>query len=234
MRLGSLDVIQAMQRGAITQAEALNRVDNLMSTIVSTANVESNAANFVGKVDSATKRRFEESAKKTLGVDFFSVLQTENMQAQFELAIAENADLIKDITIEQANRTKRAVLDNARGVKFEGGLTGEIQRISGVTKRRASFIARDQTSKMTSNRSELLQKSAGVKKYIWQTAEDNRVVGTPGGLYPEGSKGHGDHYERNGKEFSWDDPPSDGHPGEAFNCRCIAKPIFDRSELDAI
>ena len=24
----------------------------------------------------------------------------------------------------------------------------------------------------------------------------------------------------------WDDPPSEGHPGEPINCRCVAEPVL--------
>jgi uncharacterized protein with gpF-like domain len=26
--------------------------------------------------------------------------------------------------------------------------------------------------------------------------------------------------------FRWDDPPEDGHPGQAINCRCRAEPFI--------
>ncbi|GAB6054407.1 hypothetical protein JCM17960_32270 [Magnetospira thiophila] len=46
-------------------------------------------------------------------------------------------------------------------------------------------------------------------KYIWHTAGDSKVRPA--------------HAERDGKEFSWDDPPEGGHPGEELNCRCWAE-----------
>jgi len=45
--------------------------------------------------------------------------------------------------------------------------------------------------------------------YTWRTQGDGKVRGA--------------HAERNGKVFSWDDPPEGGHPGEASNCRCRAE-----------
>ncbi len=48
-------------------------------------------------------------------------------------------------------------------------------------------------------------------EYIWRTVGDGRVRSS--------------HAERNGKVFSWEDPPEDGHPGEAYNCRCWAEDI---------
>ncbi|MDR1706162.1 MAG: hypothetical protein LBS19_15970 [Clostridiales bacterium] len=45
--------------------------------------------------------------------------------------------------------------------------------------------------------------------------------------------------ELNGKKFSWSDPPVvDGrsgrrcHPGQDYQCRCAALPVFNLPELD--
>jgi len=46
-------------------------------------------------------------------------------------------------------------------------------------------------------------------QYIWRTAGDGKVRGS--------------HADRDGKTFSWDNPPAGGHPGEAPNCRCTAE-----------
>lgn len=47
--------------------------------------------------------------------------------------------------------------------------------------------------------------------YIWRTVGDSKVRSA--------------HAERNGKTYSWDDPPEGGHPGEAPNCRCRAEDV---------
>jgi len=51
------------------------------------------------------------------------------------------------------------------------------------------------------------------KLYVWVTRGDDRVRPS--------------HAENNGKIFSWDDPPTTGHPGEDFGCRCVARPLLD-------
>ncbi|MBL4692769.1 MAG: hypothetical protein JKY92_05515 [Magnetovibrio sp.] len=60
-------------------------------------------------------------------------------------------------------------------------------------------------------------------KYIWHTVGDGKVRSS--------------HEDRDGKEFSWDEPPGGGHPGEAYNCRCSAEDIVDKQrckELDRL
>ena len=48
-----------------------------------------------------------------------------------------------------------------------------------------------------------------------------------------------DHKRLNGKIFSWNDPPvidtrtgRRGHPGDDYQCRCVAIPVFDFDTLD--
>jgi uncharacterized protein with gpF-like domain len=113
---------------------------------------------------------------------------------------------------------------------------------------RADLIARDQTSKLYGNLAQKRQENSGLIWYYWRTMEDERVVGTPGGRYPKGSDGHGNHFKMDGKVCRWDNPnlyaksvqdakdgnwemrteemPS-GHPGDEYQCRCYAEPIFD-------
>jgi uncharacterized protein with gpF-like domain len=34
------------------------------------------------------------------------------------------------------------------------------------------------------------------------------------------------HRQYDDRTFSWDNPPADGHPGDAFGCRCTAEPVL--------
>ena len=47
------------------------------------------------------------------------------------------------------------------------------------------------------------------EKYTWRTQKDRYV--------------RDEHKKREGVVFEWDDPPYDGHPGEAYGCRCWAE-----------
>jgi hypothetical protein len=46
--------------------------------------------------------------------------------------------------------------------------------------------------------------------YIWRTKKDDKVRSA--------------HAEREGEIFNWHVPPTGGHPGEDYNCRCWAEP----------
>jgi len=52
---------------------------------------------------------------------------------------------------------------------------------------------------------------AFIRRYVWRTVGDDTV--------------RHNHAVREGRVFSWDDPPDGGHPGEDYNCRCWADPL---------
>ncbi|MCH2546801.1 MAG: minor capsid protein [Alphaproteobacteria bacterium] len=64
--------------------------------------------------------------------------------------------------------------------------------------------------------SEIRQADSDISHYVWTTADDEKVRSA--------------HAENDEKIFAWDSPPETGHPGEDYNCRCIARPILTRSQ----
>lgn len=104
-----------------------------------------------------------------------------------------------------------------------------IQERFSVSESRAALIARDQTLKLNSQITKTRQTRAGISRYVWTTSGDERV---------RGQNGESDnHYDLDGKTFAWNDPPvvdeKTGrrcHPGEDYQCRCVAFPVVE--ELD--
>jgi hypothetical protein len=56
------------------------------------------------------------------------------------------------------------------------------------------------------------QETLGLEQYIWRTMDDGKVRAL--------------HRQYDDRTFSWDNPPTDGHPGDAFGCRCRADPVL--------
>lgn len=96
----------------------------------------------------------------------------------------------------------------------------------GIAARRARGIARDTVGTLNSKLTLARFHAAGVDRYRWRTARDERVRGNPGGKYPDARPSH---FAREGKVYSVDDPPEGGHPGEARFCRCVPEPIIEES-----
>ena len=142
------------------------------------------------------------------------------------------------------------------GWSYEGGLQKYIYDLGHSTRERAALIARDQSGKAMSSFNQARLENCGFDYYIWRCQDDIRTAGNPNGddkelakkklkyrkagnlFVYEGnagtdtSKAHGNHWDREGKLFSWKTPPPDGHPGMGIQCRCYAEPWFgSESEL---
>lgn len=180
------------------------------------------------------KEQVQNMVKRAMGVDFATIIDSPEVAEELDIAKLQNAQLIKSIPEEHWGRVIQAVSANYEGAEFtEGSLTKRLQKIGNITDNRAKLIARDQTSKLASDLNRIRQLEAGIQGYLWRNSQDIRVVGNPAGLYPKGNSKHENHWEREGKKYSWDKPPSDGHPGQPINCRCRAEPEIILDELNA-
>ena len=193
------------------------------------------ATAFISKLNKRNKSKNENIFAKALNVEIgdLKILDTAQIVDARELAILENVQLIKSIPQEYFTKVVDAISRNFKGIAQDDAktLAGRLQNIGNITQRRAVFIARDQTAKVNSALTQARHQAAGVNKYSWSTSKDNRVVGTPGGKWPKATRAHGNHYKRQGDIFYYNDPPPDGHPGEAPGCRCKPVAIIDPQDL---
>lgn len=137
-----------------------------------------------------------------------------------KVAYEENLNTyISDWTSTAIFRLRSKVSDQvAKG--FRADETSKvIQAEFGVTKNKAKFLARQETSLLVSAYREQKYTAAGYNEYIWTTSHDERVRQS--------------HKDLNGRKFAWTSPPvvdpatgRKGHPGQDFNCRCIAIPVI--------
>lgn len=190
---------------------------------------ETMATEWVEAVDSLAKTRLEERLRSALGVQTVNILDDDKIRESAVMATMGTAGLIRELPREYIQRVTDATIRNYQGLPFPDGrtLAQELAEIEGITKERARFIARQQTSVINAAVNQTRQQAVGIEEYFWSSSRDLRTVGNPNGLYRDGSKGHGDHWARdyrnnNGKAYRWDEPFDDGLPGQAFNCRCTA------------
>lgn len=148
-----------------------------------------------------------------------------NIKDVMETFVDYNVRLVKGLSEETINKlTKRivtgvekgySVTDIQKSIRY--GLVDE----SGVfktIKSRMNLIAQDQIGKLNANLTQLRQKFLGIDYYIWHSQG--------------GPTARDEHLDREGKKFRWTNPPEDGHPGDAINCRCWAEPVVDQNEND--
>lgn len=91
-----------------------------------------------------------------------------------------------------------------------------------VSESRAQLIARDQSLKLNAVIGQEGQKRAGATGYSWGGVDDGKEREM--------------HRALNNRVFRWDDPPvtneegDTNHPGEDYQCRCVAIPVFEEIE----
>ncbi len=133
---------------------------------------------------------------------------------QLKLFASQNSQLIKSLSEQELERVAGEIERGLQQGERFTDISKSLQKSFGITRRRATLIARDQTTKLNSSLTRLRQEEVGVEEYIWATSLDERVRPT--------------HRANEGKKFRWDSPPKiTGHPGNDVNCRCIARPVLD-------
>jgi len=125
---------------------------------------------------------------------------------------AINVSRIKSLVGQElVEITQLLEASEATGARVEV-LRESIQQRFNVTKSKAALLARDQTLSLNAQIARTRQQNLGIIQYIWTTSQDERVR-------PE-------HAELDGTIQSWAVPPPPGHPGEDYQCRCVAFPVL--------
>jgi SPP1 gp7 family putative phage head morphogenesis protein len=146
----------------------------------------------------------------------------------------ENVDLIKSIGEQQLDEVTELLDDAFAAGNGVDEVRAKIQERFAVAESKADLIARDQVLKLNAQITQSRHKSVGIVSYIWSTSNDDRVRGDPSGKWPNGM-----HYDLDGETFFYDDPPvtneagDRNHPGEDYQCRCVALPILPVEEDEA-
>lgn len=163
------------------------------------------------EVNQANKEAFNAQYQSVVGVDYFATEPWLNPKTN--AFVKSNVRLITKLKEESFGRVAEAVNRGVSRGNTLKSITEEVQKAANVTKGRAKLIARDQVSSLNAEITKIRQKDAGLNKYVWSTSLDERV--------------RDEHANNEGRVFSWDDPPPEGHPGEDINCRCVALPFFE-------
>lgn len=169
-------------------------------------------------------REWKKVVSKTLGIDLLEDYYSGDFyKDMLEKWVSDNVELIKTVPHNSLEKMKEIVYSGYMNGKSTTNIVKEIQRQYGMDKRHARLIARDQTGKLNSAITKKQQTDAGVNRYEWSDSDDRRVRDS--------------HHRLNGHIFSWDEPPETDngrrcHPGEDYQCRCCALPVFDIDNLD--
>lgn len=163
---------------------------------------------------------------RTLGIDLMDdYYNGEFYREILDRWIDQNVSLIKSIPYDCLNEMQAITQKGFVDGRTITDISKDIQKAYSVSRSKALFIARDQMAKLNSEITQHQQRDAGVNRYIWSTSGDERVRES--------------HAALDGKVFSWDSPPvvdkrtgRRAHPGEDYQCRCVALPLFDYDDID--
>lgn len=165
---------------------------------------------FLSQTAEFNKKQFHKVLKSAYKVDIF--VSEPWLDEALKLAEWQNISLIKTVPQQLHEKLRYRMVEALRKGESYKSLAADLEKLLGIPKRRATLIARDQIGKLNGRLTQLRQENIGVKSYIWRGSLDEweRLS----------------HVEREGKEFRWDNPPEDGHPGQPILCRCSAEAVL--------
>jgi len=171
-----------------------------------------NQTNEFNRVEQA--RMLNIQTKSKVGSEIILSNTSQKITATKQVFIENNVKLIRSIPDKFFKDLEQDVL---RIVEKQGRakeLSEQLTKRYGTSKKKADLISRDQISKLNGNLAMQRQEDVGIKKYIWETSQDERVRSS--------------HASKQGSIQKWNDPPSDtGHPSEDIRCRCVAIPLIE-------
>ncbi len=153
------------------------------------------------------------------------LVYSDHINAFVRSALIVNARGVSDLAEAHSRRIRNAVYDGIIAGLTTKEIGKQLQKATTITLRGAELLARNQISTVNGKISLMAMGEAGVKKYIWRTARDERVRGNPSGIWPNGRPSH---YKREGKQYSIKKGAGsrDRHPGIGPLCRCYQEYIL--------
>lgn len=128
--------------------------------------------------------------------------------------IAENVSYITNIRDDYSLKIEQVIYRGITDGQSSAEIRDELVKVSGLSKERAAFIARDQTGTILGQLNAKRHQRAGLIAFLWSDSGDERVRDS--------------HHKRHGKIYYYADEPL--LPGEDYGCRCVAEPL-DEEEI---
>lgn len=182
------------------------------------------ARGFANRLNRSSSDSFNSNLKNSVGLELNRAVASPDISDAINMAIRNNVALIQSVKDEYKDNIAKLIRDNVFNGERPTNIVTQIKDIGGVSKSRAAFIARDQTSKINSDLVEIRAKAIGSDTYTWLSTNDERSRPS--------------HDAMDGKLCKWSDATvysdDDGktwkkrsaiggvelHAGRDFNCRC--------------
>jgi SPP1 gp7 family putative phage head morphogenesis protein len=171
----------------------------------------------ITSISKNNERAFMENSKK-ISRSLFDIFTGPGVGEVAKQLQNEQVALIKSLPIEAAEKaqviSRNAVINGTRAETS----AKKILELGDITTSRATLIARTETAKANTALTVARATAIGSTSFIWRTADDAAVRAS--------------HKALANKIFEYDKPPfvspeEGAHlPGDIWNCRCYAEPIF--------
>ena len=213
---------QVQQAAAIARADYEIVKQSVITAIDSISPTRINEISIIPDEYYDTITKIDEDFRKTAKRIAIAPEMTDDQKNVIAAEWSQNLDLyIKDWTAENIIKLRETVEKETFGSGLRAeSLISDIRKNYGVSKRKAKFLARQETSLLVSKYRETRYTGMGLNRYIWRGAMDSRE--------------RHDHKILEGKVISWDNPPvvdlntgRRAHAGEDFGCRCVAVPLVE-------
>lgn len=197
--------------------------ESLCMAILDEDEVVRNDAGELDRIANAMRSAFIGFNAARYGRAIMSYAEKTTMKVMGEVAtrapIGQRQAILIEWVSTQAGLVNRAIeravdrMHSAISVPDAVALRDVIRKTLGGLRDNLDIIASNESTNLVRRTDEVTQRANNVSRYEWVTMRDARVRDT--------------HRALHGTIREWGDPhPTEGHPGDAINCRCRARPIL--------
>lgn len=184
--------------------------------------IEKQVRKILLKSDRYYQKKTYENIESVLGVPVKQLIAQEAIKSNTNALFLETSEWVKTLKNDAIDFfTNNSLKVMAHKANFDD-LIEEVRKGSKKFRNDSKFVARNQLANFTSTMNKIRHQNLGFTKAIWVTSHDERVRAS--------------HKARNNKEYDVDIglySSADGMtllPGIYFNCRCVAKYIYESKE----
>lgn len=218
------DIRDAVFASVERSSDLHGRIQSFLTEAEANAKIASTGINLdlqLSRIRGDLYKQLEKTAPET-GLEFVEVSAdvTPGVRATIDREFTNDVDLsIKNFLDTELPELRQQVEENAFAGYRADRLAKIIEARYGVAKRKAAFLAEQETSLLVSKFRQARYEEIGSQEYIWSSSHDARV--------------RHDHAILDGKKFNWASPPvtnratgARNNPGEDYRCRCVAIPVL--------
>lgn len=188
--------------------QILTALENSMTSEAKMQSIEVTLTQAFSHIERSTRAGLEKQIERLSGQSLWLGVHP---TALLDAFVDEHQRLIKSIQREHIDKIGMAIKRGIREGRLQKDIAKDIRQITDMNKHRAQLIARNAPLQYSGALTKHHQMNAGIKKYRWQTSNDEKVRRS--------------HRNRNNTVYEWNGPGP--HPRSEVNCRCDAVPVLE-------